>query len=89
MRWVSKTADSPAVEGLAAELRTQPSLGLKDSPHAITLARLLVMRSISDPTAAEHFLAPSLSHLHSPYLMTGMKAAIDRIEEAKRAGASP
>ncbi len=28
------------------------------------------------------FLAPSLAHLHSPYLMTGMKAAVDRIEAA-------
>src|SRR5882762_7390441 len=40
------------------------------------------MRDISDADAAEVFLAPSLSHLHSPYLMTGMKAAVDRIEAA-------
>jgi single-stranded-DNA-specific exonuclease len=82
MRWVSKTADSAAVESLAEELRTQPSLGLKDSQHAATLARLLVMRGMGDALAAEHFLVPLLSHLHSPYLMTGMKAAIDRIEAA-------
>ena len=40
------------------------------------------MRGITEAEAAEHFLAPSLSHLHSPYLMTGMKAAVDRIEAA-------
>ena len=40
------------------------------------------MRGITDAEAAEHFLAPSLSHLHSPYLMAGMKAAVDRIEAA-------
>ena len=28
------------------------------------------------------FLAPSLAHLHSPYLMPGMKAAVERIEAA-------
>ena len=31
---------------------------------------------------AEQFLAPSLSQLHSPYLMSGMKMAVDRIEAA-------
>jgi single-stranded-DNA-specific exonuclease len=40
------------------------------------------MRGIAEVEAAEHFLAPALSHLHSPYLMTGMKPAIDRIEAA-------
>ncbi len=46
------------------------------------LARLLVTRGITDPEAAERFLAPSLSHLHSPYLMAGMQAAVERIEAA-------
>src|SRR6202163_1962188 len=40
------------------------------------------MRGISEVEAAEHFLAPALSHLHSPYLMSGMKTAVDRIEAA-------
>jgi single-stranded-DNA-specific exonuclease len=43
---------------------------------------LLTIRGIDQPEAAASFLAPSLSHLHSPYLMTGMKTAIDRIEAA-------
>jgi hypothetical protein len=82
MRWVLKTADSATVERLAAKLSSQPSLHLQDAPIASTLARLLVMRGIHEPEAAEAFLSPSLSHLHSPYLMTGMKAAIDRIAAA-------
>ena len=40
------------------------------------------MRGITGAEAAERFLTPSLSHLHSPYLMAGMKTAVDRIEAA-------
>jgi single-stranded-DNA-specific exonuclease len=82
MRWDLKTADSEAVADLAAELGSLPSLRLKDSQIASTLARLLVMRGITEAAAAERFLTPSLSHLHSPYLMAGMKTAVDRIEAA-------
>jgi len=82
MRWVLKTTDSSAVANLAAELSARPSLGLKSAELASTVASLLVMRGISRPEAAEQFLAPSLCHLHSPYLMTGMKTAVDRIEAA-------
>ena len=82
MRWDLKIADSPTVQRLAAELTSQPALRLKDPQTASTLARLLVMRGITEGEAAEQFLAPSLSHLHSPYLMAGMKTAIDRIESA-------
>jgi single-stranded-DNA-specific exonuclease len=82
MRWDLKTADSDAVADLAAELGSQPSLRLKDPQIASTLARLLVMRGITGAEAAERFLTPLLSHLHSPYLMAGMKTAVDRIEAA-------
>ena len=71
MRWVLKTADSATVEKLSAELSAHPSLGLKNPQLVATLARLLVMRGISEGEGAEHFLVPTLSHLHSPYLMTG------------------
>jgi single-stranded-DNA-specific exonuclease len=82
MRWDLKIADSPTVERLAAELASQPALRLKDPETASTLAGLLVMRGITEGEAAERFLAPSLSQLHSPYLMTGMTTAVDRIESA-------
>jgi single-stranded-DNA-specific exonuclease len=80
MRWVPKTADATQVELLAAQLRSNPSI--KNPDLASILARLLVMRGITDAASAEQFLAPSLAHLHSPYLMTGMKAAVERIDAA-------
>ncbi len=46
------------------------------------LATLLLQRGIDSAEAAEKFLAPSLDHLHSPYLMKGMAAAVGRMEAA-------
>ncbi len=82
MKWVTKAADAARVEYLAAILRSNASLGFKDAHLARTLARLLVMRGIDDPEAAEQFLAPSLDHLHSPYAMSGMKTAVERLNAA-------
>jgi single-stranded-DNA-specific exonuclease len=82
MRWDLKTADSAAVDCLATELISHPSFHLKDTKTASTLARLLVTRGIAEVNSAERFLAPSLEHLHSPYLMAGMTTAVDRIEAA-------
>jgi len=82
MRWVLKNIDAAAVDAFAAELATQPSLDLKNSQLAATVARLLLKRGISTCDAAQRFLAPALTHLHSPYLMLGMKETIDRIETA-------
>ncbi|MBZ5704496.1 MAG: single-stranded-DNA-specific exonuclease RecJ [Acidobacteriia bacterium] len=81
MRWLLKSADPARVDRLATELRANPALRLNDS-QASTLARLLVMRGITEPDDAERFLAPSLAHLHSPYAMLGMKAAVDRLDAA-------
>jgi len=82
MKWVLKTADAARIELLAAELISNASVCLKNPQLGTTLARLLVMRGIADPETAERFLAPSLAHLHSPYLMSGMKAAVDRLDAA-------
>ena len=35
---------------------------------------------------AQEFLSPSLSHLHSPYLMTGLRAAVERLRAAIERG---
>jgi single-stranded-DNA-specific exonuclease len=40
------------------------------------------MRGIPDAESAARFLSPSLSHLHPPELMTGLRAAVDRIDAA-------
>ncbi|HMK20980.1 MAG TPA: single-stranded-DNA-specific exonuclease RecJ, partial [Terriglobales bacterium] len=53
-----------------------------DPALAPTLARLLVMRGITDAGSARRYLAPTLSDLHSPFLMTGMRAAVERLEAA-------
>ena len=42
----------------------------------------LVIRGIDELDAVERYLSPSIAHLHSPYLMTGMKAAVDRLSAA-------
>jgi single-stranded-DNA-specific exonuclease len=77
MKWISKSADPGRIEGLALEL---VRLQLCDPELSATLARLLVLRGIADPEAAKSFLNPSLTGLHFPYLMTGMKTTVDRIE---------
>jgi single-stranded-DNA-specific exonuclease len=38
------------------------------------------MRGITDAESAARFLSPSLSHLHPPQLMTGLRTAVDRID---------
>jgi len=43
------------------------------------LAQLLASRSITTPEAAEGFLSPKLSNLHSPFLMKDMDKAVERI----------
>jgi len=55
----------------------------KVSTHtAPILAPLLVRRSINDAESAERYLAPSLSHLHLPEQLTGLRAAVDRLDAA-------
>jgi single-stranded-DNA-specific exonuclease len=81
MKWLPRTADDAQARILASQLRANPRLRLNDEAAA-TLAHLLAIRGITDPESAERFLNPSLSHLHSPYLMLGMQAAVDRIDAA-------
>jgi single-stranded-DNA-specific exonuclease len=85
VRWQWRSADAAQTELLAAELRTSAALKISAdpaNPSADILAHLLVARGIAAPDEALRFLAPSLDHLHSPYLMTGMKAAVERLEAA-------
>jgi single-stranded-DNA-specific exonuclease len=83
MKWSLKFAQSEQVDSFAKALRSISDLHLNGGPHlASTLARLLVMRGISDPADAERYLIPSLAHLHSPYLMSGMRQAVERLEAA-------
>jgi single-stranded-DNA-specific exonuclease len=46
----------------------------------------LVARGIESPEDAQRFLTPALSHLHSPYLMKGLREAVERLQAAIERG---
>jgi single-stranded-DNA-specific exonuclease len=81
MRWIKKTTDQEMIEPLIAALRSDPThRGIANAAHI--LAPLLLRRGITDPESTATFLSPSLSHLHAPDRMTGLRAAVDRIDAA-------
>jgi len=83
LEWLLKSADPSLVAALAREFHSQSGLRIPgEGKLAETLARLLVLRGISDPEVALRFLSPSLDHLHSPFLMKGMQPALDRLDAA-------
>lgn len=71
-RWSIKKVNEAAVEQLSKDLpRVHPMIW-----------RLLAARGISDYEAAKTFFRPELDQLHDPFLMKGMKEAVQRISEA-------
>ncbi len=80
MRWIQKTTDESLIAPLIAALRSNPAH--RGVANAHILAPLLVRRGIADINSASTFLAPSLSHLHAPERMMGLRAAVDRISAA-------
>jgi len=75
VRWVLRNAEPDQVQRLALEMNLP-----------IWLARLLVARGIQTAEQAHKFLSPSLQDLHSPYLMTGLRAAVERLRAAIERG---
>src|SRR5262245_6578067 len=71
MRWVLKSPDPVVVSCLVCEAGLSP-----------TIASLLATRGITTAEEASRFLSPSLTHLHSPYLMLGMRTAVERLRAA-------
>jgi single-stranded-DNA-specific exonuclease len=69
-RWRFAQPDATLVETLRAEAKVSP-----------IVARLLALRGVTAANAA-NYLSPSLDHLHSPYLMRGMTAAVERLSAA-------
>jgi len=69
-RWRFAEPDAALVETLRAEAKVSP-----------LVARLLALRGVTAANAA-NYLSPSLDHLHSPYLMRGMTAAVERLSAA-------
>ncbi|HVW78830.1 MAG TPA: single-stranded-DNA-specific exonuclease RecJ [Alloacidobacterium sp.] len=70
-RWIYLKNDSEA----AAELSRAANLPL-------IIAELLLARGLRTTEDVERFLHPQLEHLHDPYLMRGMQAAVPRLQKA-------
>lgn len=81
MRWNHKQSDPERVRALAQEILSLPA-SRKSQDCVSVIAGLLLARGINTGEAAARFLSPSIDQLYSPYLMTGMNSAIDRIEAA-------
>jgi single-stranded-DNA-specific exonuclease len=75
VRWVLRSADPEQVQRLALENNLAP-----------WLARLLAVRGVQSGESAQKFLNPTLQDLHSPYLMTGLRAAVERLKAAIERG---
>jgi len=70
-RWDHEVCDEAVAAELARATGVEPAV-----------ARLLVLRGITDADAAGRFLQPSLDHLHDPMRLAGMSAAVDRLLKA-------
>jgi single-stranded-DNA-specific exonuclease len=70
-RWSVPPIDLQAIESLACKAGIPP-----------LVAQLLLARGISTAEDAGRFLNPSIDHLHDPYAMTGMAAAVARVQSA-------
>lgn len=74
-RWILQKHDHDAVRRLAASLDVSP-----------LIAALLIARGYESEEKALRFLNPSFEHLHNPYLLKGMKEAVDRVQRAIESG---
>jgi len=71
LRWIVPQIEPERVQCLVDALRVRP-----------LTARVLANRGFGDPKAAMTFLRPSLADLHDPFLMAGMRQAVDRLKLA-------
>ncbi len=74
-KWNIAPQDDPGVQHLSAALGLPP-----------ILAQLLIRRGLDTPEAAHTFLNPALQHLSDPFLLTGMREAVERLTRARDAG---
>jgi single-stranded-DNA-specific exonuclease len=89
VRWELAADDPVQVQTLAVALAEVPDLraichqkNTSDSGSLRTLARLLIRRGLTEADAAARFLFPSVDHLHASEQMTGVRAAVDRLDAA-------
>ncbi len=73
----------PPQRWLLAELHPEEAAALAHEARLpLVLAELLVARGITSAAQAFAFLNPEPAHLHDPFLMLGMSAAVERLERA-------
>lgn len=70
------------IQELSDEQRAQRDVLVVQLGISPAAASLLVRRGLTTPDDARAFVRPSLSQLHDPLLMLGMKAAVDRLIRA-------
>ena len=70
--WKLKKVDHTLTNKLANELNV-----------SIYIAKLLILRGVDSFVAAKNFFRPDLKNVHNPFLMKGMKEAVNRINRAK------
>ena len=71
MRWRLRETSPELIDLLTREAGISP-----------VVAQLLAARGVASPEEARKFLSPSLSDLHSPYLMAGLRPALERLRAA-------
>ena len=75
MRWQLRHYEPEVLYRLTRETGLSP-----------VIARVLAARGIVTGQQAQEFLFPSLAHLHSPYLMSGLRRAVERLRAAIERG---
>jgi len=73
--WKIFPADIAAQQNLCRALNISPAI-----------AQLLINRGLAGPGEAQRFLSGNLNDLHDPFLLAGMKPAVNRILQAKAKG---
>ena len=71
MKWIIAEHDAATVAGLSHKAGIHP-----------LIARLMVVRGITDPSVARSFLSSELSTLSPPEVLSGMGRAVGRIQDA-------
>ena len=80
---ISPQRTPPRQRWILDELHPEESAALaREARLPLVLAELLVARGITGAAEAFAFLNPEPAHLHDPFLMLGMAAAVDRLERA-------
>lgn len=84
MRWIPRIPENPSgAEPLKQlELRSIATALAESLRLSPIVAQLLATRGVQTADAAHCFLNPALEQLHSPYLMRGMREAVERLKAA-------